>query len=274
DAITKSIVAPSYRPEEGHAGLTYYSGNKKLHYEEMEKVGPVGAVVYEGRIFSNTALLMKVNNVTGTEVTEFGLKEKKFNWRIPVSGYIENLHQVGSIVYFVSYVSEKSLSNIYKYDFTTRKLEKILKNDRHWLPERLAFDTNSQILYGLYTEAWKEGVEEQEANQIVNIEKGEIKSMAFIPPNAAEMLIADGKLFILHIDERGIPVEQPIGVFDTKTKEYTPLPIKVGFARTMWIKGEQLFVSDFADKTVKVFRLGTWEQEQVINPGERTITIR
>ncbi|KPC98366.1 hypothetical protein LR69_03402 [Geobacillus sp. BCO2] len=144
DKRTKKLIAPTYSPEYHFAGITEFS-NGQAKYQKVKDFGPMNVVSYNGYLLMDSSL--SLINSEGIPVTKLGLydlRKNKFVKEFTVNGIVQSMMKVGNKVYFPS-VCENSQSNIYRFDFDTWKLDKVLKMDQAHVPNQILFYKDMMI---------------------------------------------------------------------------------------------------------------------------------
>ncbi|MGZ0084380.1 hypothetical protein ACWNXI_01910 [Caldibacillus thermoamylovorans] len=193
DKRTKKLLAPTYSPEHHFAGITEFS-NGQAKYKKVKDFGPMNVVSYNGYLFMDSSLsLIDSEGIPITKLGLYDLRKNKFVKKFTVNGIVQSMIKVGNKVYFPS-LCENSKSNIYRFDFDTWKLDKVLKMDQPHVPNQILFSKDMMI--GLSNE--EAAGASANKNKLYYIKNGEIFKELKLKQGTKEMAILDNKIMILY----------------------------------------------------------------------------
>lgn len=191
-----SIIAAAYSPENSFAGLTYFQSEKKPIDIDTEGFGPIHAVASVGLVFMDSSLSLSDSN--GFPLTEMGLfdvKKEKFIDKFKVDGIVQYIIKTeDDEAIFSSFAGETNKSNIYKYSFKSKKVEKLLESNQASIPNKLEIYNN--MLIGLSdTEA--PGLE-GDKNKLLVLEDGEVKREVKLKGGTIDFTVFNEMIFVIY----------------------------------------------------------------------------
>ncbi|MEW5323543.1 hypothetical protein V2J23_15805 [Geobacillus thermoleovorans] len=193
DKHTKKLLAPTYSPEHHFAGITEFS-NGQAKYQKVKDFGPMNVVSSNGYLLMDSSL--SLTNREGLPVTKLGLydlRSNKFVKEFTVNGIVQSMIKVGSNAYFPS-LCENNQSNIYRFDFDTWKLDKVLKMDQPHVPNQILFYKDMMI--GLAND--EAAGASSNKNKLYYIKNGVISKELKLKQGTKEMAILNNKILILY----------------------------------------------------------------------------